>query len=393
MKQNKWTQQLHDKLAEHKTTPPEGLWSDIEAVLEAQPKARKSRFIILHRWAVAASLAALVVGGAYLFLGDEEANIQENVQQIVKTDVHKDQTDISPQDEEPETTVVDVPCLLRLKMQIAEQVAEQVASLDTTTTPTAIPEEPVVTQSVEQHHSEPPVTEHYSPFTSHHSQVTTHHSSLTLKLYAANGLSAYMGHNGVLMADALAQNYIDTYSAGDYRRAAKKEIYLVGYEERQHHYQPISFGLNVSYTLTSRLALSAGINYTKMRSDFSQIIKTQEIRRKQTLHYIGIPVSASFLLWKYKNTRVYMAAGAEADWNIKTHLETEGVTQPLNRDRMQWSVRGSLGVEYDIIPQLGLYVEPGVAHYFDNGSNIQNYWKDKPTNLNLQMGIRLMLKP
>ena len=88
-----------------------------------------------------------------------------------------------------------------------------------------------------------------------------------------------------------------------------------------------------------------------------------------------------------------MAAGAEADWNIKTHLETEGVTQPLNRDRMQWSVRGSLGVEYDIIPQLGLYVEPGVAHYFDNGSNIKNYWKDKPTNLNLQMGIRLMLKP
>lgn len=383
MKKDKWTQQLHDKLAEHKTTPPEGLWSDIEAVLQAQPKAHKSRFIILHRWAVAASLAALVVGGAYLFLGDEEANIQENVQQIVKTDVHIDQTNVSPQDEEPETTVVDVPRLLRLKMQIAEQVA----ALDTTTTPTAIPEEPVVTQSVEQHHSELPVTEHHSSLTTHHSPLTTPHSSVTLKLYAANGLSAYMGHNGVRMADALQDN-IEMNGA-----AAEDETYLIDYEELQHHYQPISFGLNVSYPLTSRLAFSAGINYTKMRSDFSQIIKTQEIRRKQTLHYIGIPVSASFLLWKYKNTRVYIAAGAEADWNIKTHLETEGVTQPLNRDRMQWSVRGSLGVEYDIIPQLGLYVEPGVAHYFDNGSNIKNYWKDKPTNFNLQMGIRLMLKP
>ena len=384
MKKDKWTQQLHDKLAEHKTTPPEGLWSDIEAVLEAQPKAHKSRFIILHRWAVAASLAALVVGGAYLFLGDEEANIQENVQQIVKTDVHIDQTNVSPQDEEPETTVVDVPRLLRLKMQIAEQVA----ALDTTTTPTAIPEEPVVTQSVEQHHSELPVTEHHSSLTTHHSPLTTPHSSVTLKLYAANGLSAYMGHTVVRMADALAQDNIEMNGAAD-----EDETYLIDYEELQHHYQPISFGLNVSYPLTSRLAFSAGINYTKMRSDFSQIIKTQEIRRKQTLHYIGFPVSASFLLWKYKNTRVYIAAGAEADWNIKTHLETEGVTRPLNRDRMQWSVRGSLGVEYDIIPQLGLYVEPGVAHYFDNGSNIKNYWKDKPTNLNLQMGIRLMLKP
>lgn len=58
------------------------------------------------------------------------------------------------------------------------------------------------------------------------------------------------------------------------------------------------------------------------------------------------------------------------------------------RDRMQWSVNGSVGAQYDFIPQLGLYVEPGVKYYFDNGSKIENAFKDKKTNFNLQLGLR-----
>ena len=37
MKQDKWTKQLHDKLAEHEMAAPEGLWADIEAALAQQP--------------------------------------------------------------------------------------------------------------------------------------------------------------------------------------------------------------------------------------------------------------------------------------------------------------------------------------------------------------------
>ena len=45
MKQDKWTQQLHDKLAEHETAAPPDLWADIEAAL---PKVHRSPFIV-HR--------------------------------------------------------------------------------------------------------------------------------------------------------------------------------------------------------------------------------------------------------------------------------------------------------------------------------------------------------
>ena len=64
----------------------------------------------------------------------------------------------------------------------------------------------------------------------------------------------------------------------------------------------------------------------------------------------------------------------------------------MGRDRWQFSLRGGLGVEYDIIPQLGIYVEPGVKYYFDNGSRVQSFFKDKPTNFNLQVGLRWNLR-
>ena len=89
---------------------------------------------------------------------------------------------------------------------------------------------------------------------------------------------------------------------------------------------------------------------------------------------------------------IYLSAGAEADYNIKTYLASEGVTQHLNRDRLQFSVQGGVGVQYDVLPQLGIYVEPGVKYYFDNGSRLRNFFKDKPTSLNLQLGLRLNIK-
>ena len=406
MKQDKWTQQLHDKLAEHQTVAPEGLWSDIEAALNAQPKARKSRFVALRRWAVAASIAALVGGGVYW--GMFQSPSKEDVSQAEASQPHagkKEQPSIVPSDDNEISTTplrrnegISVLPVQRLR----EEMAEQIAALDTTGIQTTKAEDVIPQPPSEEHHdvSDP------QPSTGAHDVARPQYpnmglssvprrgstgglGSLSLKLYASNGLVSYMGRNGVLMDDALASNYTSTYHAGETR--GSMPIYLAGYEERQHHYQPLSFGLSVNYPLTSRLAVSAGVNYTWMRSDFTQIIQTQTISQEQKLHYIGIPVSVSYRLWSYKGLRVYASAGVEADWNVKTHLQTEGVTQPLDHDRMQWSVRGSLGVEYYIIPQLGLYVEPGAAYYFDNGSYIQNYWKDKPTSLNLQMGIRFNL--
>ena len=205
-----------------------------------------------------------------------------------------------------------------------------------------------------------------------------------------NGLDNQNSSNGVLMADALAKQYMETYAYSNLAAARRSEpIWLVGYEEHQHHHRPITYGLTLSYPLSDRISLTTGVVYTKLQSEFTQVMRSQQIQQEQTLHYVGIPLNLNYRLWAYKSFRTYLSAGVKADWNVATHLETEGVSQQLSKDRMQWSLNASLGLQYDIIPQLGLYAEPSLSWYPDNGSAIQNYFKDHPLGLGLQVGIRL----
>ena len=138
--------------------------------------------------------------------------------------------------------------------------------------------------------------------------------------------------------------------------------------------------------------LSTGVTYTRLHSDFASIINGTSISQEQTLHYLGIPLNVQYRLFHLGGLNVYLSGGAEADYNIKARLESMGVTQHIDRDRWQFSVQGGVGVQYDVLPQLGIYVEPGVKYYFDNGSRLRNFFKDKPTSLNLQLGLRLNIK-
>ena len=51
-----------------------------------------------------------------------------------------------------------------------------------------------------------------------------------------------------------------------------------------------------------------------------------------------------------------------------------------------------MGIEYDIVPQVGLYAEPGVRYYFDNRSTVENVFKTRPWAFNMQMGVRINVK-
>ena len=74
MKQDKWTQQLRDKLAEHEVAPPEGLWEEIAPL--CPPRRGKSRFVALRRWVAAAAAVALTIGGGYLLWPEGDTSPQ-----------------------------------------------------------------------------------------------------------------------------------------------------------------------------------------------------------------------------------------------------------------------------------------------------------------------------
>lgn len=56
---------------------------------------------------------------------------------------------------------------------------------------------------------------------------------------------------------------------------------------------------------------------------------------------------------------------------------------------VQLSVMGAVGAQYNISNRVGLYVEPGVSYFFDDGSSVQTIRKENKTNFTLQAGIRL----
>lgn len=402
MNKDKWTQQLHDKLAGHEVAPPDDLWADIEAALPSTSDSKRPRalFVPMRRWAVAASLALLVAGGGYFWwqAGPEEPalNPQPELSQN-HGDRHNDSSAtkigtsvpvilpipvIHPS--APVLAQVSKPTKEESEKEVIEDVSEELpVSSNPEVTDHQTPTKPVVETDIEEAIRQ--MDEEIAMLSS------KSHKDISINLYASNGLSDMQKANGVRMDEAMAARYEYEQYLPQNRAFARSDepIYLYGYEERQKHYQPIAFGLSVNYPLTSKLSLSTGVIYTRLRSDFTSIINTTSISQEQTLYYLGVPLNAQYRLFHRGGLNVYLSGGAEADYNIKARLVSEGVTQHIDRDHWQFSVQGGVGIQYDILPQLGFYAEPGVKHYFDNGSRLRNFFKDKPTNFNLQVGLRL----
>ena len=166
---------------------------------------------------------------------------------------------------------------------------------------------------------------------------------------------------------------------------------MVGYEERQHHSHPISFGLTIGYPLSSRWTLSTGLVYTRLNSQFINILSNTPITTDQRLDYVGVPLNVQYHILKGKGWKAYASAGAQIDWNISSKKNIEGVDVQSKKDYPQWSLGGAVGVEYDIIPIGGIYAEPGFRYYLQNDSKVKNFFKDQPLNWTLQVGIRLNL--
>ena len=400
---DKWTQQLHDKLAEREVAPPDDLWADIEAALPTSPEANqepRTTFVSLRRWAVAASVALLVAGGGYLWWQSSTTDApvstsQPELTQADSTTTHGDRSR-EPIAEQPTGPVpVSRPASpIIAQASVEDSQTEPINLTDSIPTHKDLADNtPSVQSSVESvnHDIDETLRQMDEEIASLSSKS---HKDISINLYASNGFSDLQHSNGVRMDDAQAARYdFGQYLPRNMTRSRDGDpIYLVGYEERQKHYQPIAFGLSVSYPLSTKWLLSTGVTYTRLRSDFTSIIKGSSISQEQTLHYLGIPLNAQYRLFHRGGLNIYLSGGAEADYNIKAHLACEGVTQHIDRDRWQFSVQGGVGLQYDILPQLGLYAEPGVKYYFDNGSRLRNYFKDKPTSFNLQVGLRLNIQ-
>lgn len=160
------------------------------------------------------------------------------------------------------------------------------------------------------------------------------------------------------------------------------------------HKTPISVGLTIEKHLGKHWGIESGIVYTLLRSDY----KTQSLSQegKQELHYIGIPLQAIYRFARAGNFSFYAAAGPKIDFNVsgrRTETARNGIassngTDDIRDKKPQWSLQLRAGAAYAFIPQLELYAEPSMAYYINNKSDIPDLWKDKPLNFIFQVGLR-----
>ena len=191
---------------------------------------------------------------------------------------------------------------------------------------------------------------------------------------------------GVIPDPAVGGIYGEEYLLASYKAIQRKQ------QVNAKHHAPVSVGLQVAFGIAPRLSLSTGMVYTRTSSDFYPYAPSSSYNVHQVLHYVGIPVGLNYEFWQSGGFHAYVMAGAEADYNVKNDTEEEGVKkEDAKRDRVQFSGKASLGAQYDITPKVGLYIEPGAKYYFDNGSHVENTFKDKKLNFNLQFGLRFNL--
>ena len=411
-----WTDKLRDQLAAHEEPVSRDLWAGIEAELDGQP--RRTRVVALRRWAVAAAVAALLGGGGLVwFKSLSEDGVELAQPKTAEMSGQKVPTSTSERTQLPEAETHHEGLLAdALKTKTAVQkgraaaskahlvvlpppfktIADDESTVSADAEPAVVASEPV-NGPMEKAVAEQPVkadvlyddldTELYSDL----ARLTDGNGSgqVSLGLYAQNGMANGSNLHPVLMEPAMAKNFNAVDDYGTTVRRGAGPIYLTDISEKADHKIPLSVGLSVAYGLTERLALQTGVTYTRAASEFSKNIRGAVIKTEQTLHYVGIPLQVRYNAWRWGNLNTYATAGGQMDVNVKAEIETEGVAQHMDKDRLQWSLSGGVGLQYDIAPQLGLYGEVGARWYPDNGSQVENYFKDKPFGVSFQVGLRL----
>ena len=447
---NDWTDRLRDRMADYEMPVGDELWANIEQSLaQDEVFANKNvhsnhgvaRSIVMRRFSIAASIAALLAGGAYVYFHPWNEVAENEVAAIFdkgsKTFIDKRQTAV-PKDSQAAISDNNQKSIsangqnamskdglqtlsgggqtrnniLAQSNSVELVSSESALSLDTQSSARSVNEKSeTVPSSRSSRKVNSLITSEGDVMSSAQNGRRTvlaqssmdeelgrkdkrHRGGLKLQLYGENGfIGKTSGGNSPVLMSSMPSSDPVYYDKNIKIASFFDERYMAMiptsdlYEETKHH-QPISVGMQVGFHLLPKLKLSTGLVYTKVSSDFISGVSDTRTVSTQDLHYIGIPLNLSYSVWEYKGLHTYVTAGGEGAVNIKNHTETDGEVKESKRDKMQWSTNASVGIQYDFIPQLGVYVEPGMKYYFDNGSQIENIFKDKKLNFNIQFGLR-----
>ena len=424
-----WTKQMKQKLEGHQMPPPAGLWESISNEMQLQtvsaPVSAPTKTVNMRRWYWVAAAAILVVAGFFAVyqFDTKEPQLTAKSEKVMAPKASADKPSMLT--EEPillaqatnENKVEKAAEIERHpKAQVYEQQVptgdnlQEVADNnlqetsndnkpDTTDDHQQVSEDTKIIASQEKKQTYLPDV--INPSETHSKSSDTDKWTIGLNgsnglLMASNNLGNTMGGQ-FLNSDAnyAVNSDVDLGKNGgtivtDYIKFGETSSFTNMYtlpDVVSKHKLPVRFGLSLQYQLSNRIALYSGISYTYLESEFITPI-TNSNNYIQKLRYLGIPVGASWNIWSTGNLNVYLAGNALLEKCIDAQVSDGDIDQRP----WQFSLNAAAGAEYNITRQFGLYLEPALGYYFNDGTSLQHYYKEHPLAPSIQFGLRLHLK-
>ncbi len=396
-----WLKDIHDRMADYETDEPCGLWDDIceawqrEEEAKAAGRGRAVVWLWTRRVAAVAAAVALVISMGYYIKGDKEhatdlqatANVgtTEAATEEHAADLHDGAVD-----------------------RQAAPANDTGFSADTTSAAVdSIPETGQRT-SVETPDTHRHKQQQHSDRSSRNVRQNNHYIAQAGTGNGGSGRLSFgvftTGSTGAALSNrstggTMVQGIGPDAAAWEDSPMLGILLYNQGKEVKTdiRHRLPVRVGISFAYRIDKRLSVESGITYTNLTSDVREGSKSHYFTGEQTLHYLGIPLNVKYRLASWKRLEVYASSGLLAEKCVSGTMKKEYVlnnrvekkeTQDLGARPFQLSVNAAAGVQYNISPSAGLYAEPGISYYFNDGTSLRTVYKDRPLNLGLNLGLR-----
>lgn len=161
------------------------------------------------------------------------------------------------------------------------------------------------------------------------------------------------------------------------------------------HHVPVTASMTITKKLWKGLSVETGIQYSMLKSDLLTEGKSR-YNAEQRLQYLGIPLKLNYNFLQIRRFSAYASAGAcfekciSGNVNYKYMPDNEkgsNYSEKIAIKQLQYSVLASAGIKYNITDFMGIYFEPGIAYFFDDGSTYETYRKAHPLMLSLRLGV------
>ena len=167
-------------------------------------------------------------------------------------------------------------------------------------------------------------------------------------------------------------------------------------EEHERHDRPLTFGFSLRRTLQGRWGLETGLQYSLLRSDFTQGSGSYYIGRQQRIHYLGVPLRATYCVATTRRLQAYVSAGVQMNIPLQGSLATRYVTGTQVQDGgretflppLQWQVSAGAGLQYSLSPHWAVYAEPSWLWNVPGTGSVHTVWTEHPFSFSMPVGLR-----